>query len=91
MGYHTIGFSLVSLYLGGSGDYKNKSNEVLIKIEKFGFKLILKDTISNTIRWMLLHLAENQEVQEKCYSELAQVMNLHGELKQEGKWMIYSS
>ena len=38
---------------------------------------------------MLLHLAENQEVQEKCYSELAQVMNLHGELKQEGKRMKY--
>ena len=80
----------MSLYLGGSGDYK-KSNDILFTILKFGFKLFLKDTISNTIRWMLLHLAENQEVQEKCYSELAQVMNLHGELKQEGKWMIYSS
>ena len=33
--------------------------------------------------------SENQEVQEKCYSELAQVMNLHGELKQEGKPMKY--
>ena len=56
LGYFTIAFTVVALYLGAS------------------------DTLSNTMRWLVMVLTEFPEVQEECYQEIQNSIKKDGEI-----------
>jgi len=48
-----------------------------------GLYLGASDTLSNTLRWLVLILAEFPDVQEKCYHEVRQAFDVEGEVIKE--------
>ena len=48
-----------------------------------GLYLGASDTLSNTLRWLVLTLAEYQDVQEKCLIEIQECEKAHGEILKE--------
>lgn len=59
VGYNTIAFTVIALYLGAS------------------------DTLSNTMRWLMLVLSEYPDVQQKCYEEIQLSIQKDGEITKE--------
>ena len=41
------------------------------------------DTLSNTMRWLVMTLTEFPEVQEKCKEEISACIEKHGEILKE--------
>ena len=48
-----------------------------------GLYLGASDTLTNTLRWLMLILAENDDVQQNCYNELMKSIDDHGVISKD--------
>ena len=78
IGYNSIAFTIVALYLGAS-DTLSKGSKFCGRLRALIIHFSISN-LSNTMRWLMMVLTEHPEIQEICHKEIQTSIKKDGEI-----------